>query len=90
MHPPELVAVPVGPGHDVVLAAAAAVRARPSPSPTQLPVSTARGSATTLGVTTSEVQDENDRPSSTRPNESAIRISSGPISNLPRTSERSG
>ncbi len=70
--------------------AAAAVRARPSPSPSQLPLITARGSGTTFGVTTSVVREENDRPSSTRPNASAIRISRGPTSNFPRRSERSG
>jgi len=70
--------------------AAAAVRARPSPSPRQLPLTTARGSGTTFGVTTNVVRAENERPSSTRPKASAIRISSGPTSNLPLRSERSG
>ena len=32
------------------------------PSPSQLPVTTARGSGTTLGVTTNVVREENDRP----------------------------
>ena len=69
--------------------AAAAVRVLPSPSPAQLLLITARDRGTILGVTTSVVREENDRPTSTTPNESAMRISSGPISYLPRRSERS-
>ena len=64
--------------------------ARPSPSPAQDRLMTVRASGTTRGVTMNMVRPDSDRLTSTRPNESATRSWSGPISNLPRTSERRG
>jgi hypothetical protein len=63
-------------------------RGRLSPEPVQAPPSGMPGNATVRGVTVSGAVVWNARPSSIRPNGSVTRTDIGPISNWPRTSER--
>ena len=66
----------------------AKARGRLSPEPVQAPPSGIWGSGTVRGVTVSETVVWKARPSSTSPKGSLTRTLIGPISNLPRTSER--
>ncbi len=70
--------------------AAEVSRDRPSPSPAHERLITVLDNGTTRGVTTKLVRPDSDRLSSTSPNASATRSCSGPISNRPRRSDRSG
>ena len=63
-------------------------RGRLSPDPVQAPPSGMWGRGVVRGVTVSGIVVRNERPSSINPNGSLTRTVIGPISNRPRTSER--